>query len=366
MTEVSIVQPYVPRYRIPFFDQLAAALSRDGITLRVIAGQASHEQRARGDSATAPWMEAVESRVIRVRSRHLSLTNSRSLWLRSDAVIVPHQGTSFDALTAIGLSPRLPVGVWGHIAPYTSPLNPLDGRVERWQLRRARHVFAYMPGGAQFARERGVPDAKITTVMNTIDTSALTQALEESTPDDTTRFLERSGAPRRPYVAYIGGLDASKRIEFLAESLELLHQRRSDAHVVVAGQGTDQHLLAPAVARGQATLVGYVGVREKAAVLNGASAVLNPGRVGLVAVDCLVARRPLITTDWPWHAPEIEYLTVGDSVILTPDNAAAFADAIQRSVHDPGLERTLHWPRPPTMDAMVANFYAGTIALLNS
>lgn len=366
MTEVCIVQPYLPRYRVPFFDGLSVTLKEHGVDLRVIAGQATREQAQRGDSAQGPWLEQVRTRTLAIGSRHLALTRTSRLWKHSDAVIVPHQGSSLDALAATaGSSPRR-VGVWGHIASYTSPLNPLDGAVERWQLRRAHHVFAYMPGGAAFARRQGVRSERITTVMNTIDTTRLDAALARTTTTDIAAFRQRHEVPDAPYLAYVGGLDRSKRIDVLAQSLEVLHARRSNVHIVVAGRGDQEHLLRPAAARGQVTLVGYADVDTKALILKGSEAIANPGRVGLIAVDALTARRSIVTTQWPWHAPEIEYLRVGESLVLSPDNAGDFADALEAAGQRTGFSSSSDWPPAPRMEAMVSNFRNGVLALLTS
>lgn len=360
------MQPYLPRYRLPFFDGLSAALQKDGIRLRVIAGEASKEQAQRGDSARASWLEQVATRTFTIGSRNLNLTRSSHLWGGSDAVIVPHQGSSLDALVAsAGRHPRR-VGVWGHIASYTSPLNPLDGAIERWQLRRAQHVFAYMPGGAAFARGQGVPAGRITTVMNTIDTSQLEASLARASESDIAALRKKHHVPDTPYLSYVGGLDRSKRVELLAASLDLLHSRGSDIHIVVAGRGEQEHLLQPAAERGQVTLIGYADADTKAVILKGSEAIANPGRVGLIAVDALTARRAVITTQWPWHAPEIEYLRVDQSLIMSPDNATGFADALEIAIRNTNDAMSVEWPAPPRMEAMVANFRNGIIALLTS
>ncbi|MGU3357836.1 glycosyltransferase [Microbacterium sp. M4A5_1d] len=365
MRELSIVQPYVPRYRVAFFDGLERALRDDDVRLRVIAGEPTKSQKARGDSATAGWLETVAPRIVEIGSRHLSLTYSRSLWRGSDAVIVPHQGSSLDAMSALAHRGQARVGVWGHIASYTSPLNAVDGLVERWQLRRAHHVFAYTPGGAEFARNAGVAPRDITTVMNTIDSDELRSALDQLSVAEAQAALRARGVPDGPYLAYIGGLDESKRIRFLAAALDLAHRRGADVHIVVLGRGDQAELLDRAVARGQVTRLGYGGVAEKAAVLRGARAVVNPGRVGLLAVDCLASRTPLITTDWPWHAPELEYLRGEDFTQVVADDAGAFAEAMAATMQGASPRRVADWPDPPTLDDMVENFRRGVRLMLD-
>ena len=65
------------------------------------------------------------------------------------------------------------------------------------------------------------------------------------------------------------------------------------------------------------------------------SAVLIPGRVGLVAVDALALGLPIITTDYPFHAPEADYLTPGIDSVKTPMSVAEYAAGIIAVLRDP-------------------------------
>ena len=52
-----------------------------------------------------------------------------------------------------------------------------------------------------------------------------------------------------------------------------------------------------------------------------------PGRVGLIAVDSFAMGLPIVTTDWPHHAPEFDYLQPGVDSVVTSDDPAAFSRA---------------------------------------
>jgi hypothetical protein len=62
-----------------------------------------------------------------------------------------------------------------------------------------------------------------------------------------------------------------------------------------------------------------------AALSHVSSAIWMPGRVGLVAVDALALGLPVLTTHFPFHAPELEYLVEGRSVHFLPAIAENFA-----------------------------------------
>jgi glycosyltransferase involved in cell wall biosynthesis len=303
-----------------------------------------------------------KSREISAFGRTLNLTTTHTFWNAADAVIVPHMGTSLDAFRALVDNNRRRVGLWGHIAPYVAAGNPLDLAIERWQLRRADHIFAYTPGGAKFAIETGAQPANITIVMNSTDTTQLVDDLADITPDEKQAFRARhSISPTAPIVAFLGGLDASKRIDFLASSLDLLYDARPDIHLIVGGTGDQAQRFSLAESRGQVTMLGRVSGREKALVLACAGALLNPGRVGLIAVESLAAGTPILTTDFAFHAPEYEYLTEGVTKFTSQNSESAFAELIVQHYREGNETAGSDHPR---LDTMVENFAAGVRHLL--
>lgn len=363
MTEVWIVQPYVPSYRVPFFEGLSAALSESGITLRVVAGSPDAVQAKRGDSITPPWLTQADDKVLRAFGRSVTLTRTRRHWRNADAVIVPHMGSSFDALSALIRKSGLKVGVWGHIASYTSDPNPVDQAIERWQLRRADHVFAYTPGGGEYARACGVADDRLTVVMNAVDTEQLVADAALLTEEDLRDFRAARGVPEARLFAYLGGLDSSKRIDFLAATLDDLHERGSDVHLAVGGSGSESGLLEAAESRGQVSMLGYVDGVSKAALLKSSIGIVNPGRVGLLAVDSLAVGRPILTTEWAYHAPEIEYLQGGESLLTSENSVSAFASLLDG--YQPHTDLCLRTAPVPTLSGMIENFRRGLEKMLD-
>ncbi len=235
MNHLVIVQPYVPEYRVAFFEGLRERLRFDDIECTVAAGDPAGVQAGRGDAASANWIVEVPSRRLALGSRSLQLGSSRSAWRGADAVILGLLGSSLDSYRAV-LHRRsgIKVGFWGHIAPYVNDPHPLDLAAERWLLRRADHVFAYTPGGARFASEIGVASRRITTVMNTTAATQLRQARQDVTPQMAEEFESTNGLSGHPTLGYIGGLDASKRVEFLGASLDEMWARDPSVRVVVA------------------------------------------------------------------------------------------------------------------------------------
>ncbi|MEN2740517.1 glycosyltransferase [Microbacterium sp. X-17] len=283
---------------------------------------------------------------------------TRAHWRSADGVIVPLQGTSLDThLALLGSSRR--VGLWGHVASYVAPPNPVDNFVEKRQVRRADHVFAYTPHGARTALAWGAAPERVTAVMNAVDTDELEAALARVRSSQERALALPSG----PFFAFIGGLDESKRVKFLAAALDILRRRGTAVHVAVAGGGTQLHDLDDAVDVGQVTLLGYLDTAHKAELLDACVGIVSPGRIGLLAVDALVAGKPILTTAWPFHAPEAEYLVEGESRLTSDDDPEAFADAME-SYLSRGEFPTHEWTYP-TLDGMVENFASGIAAMLD-
>lgn len=352
MKTVCIVQPYVPTYRVAFFEQLSESLRALGISIRVVAGRPDAAQAKRGDAVMPEWLTTVDHRAVSIRGRSLVMDTTRRHWQDCESVILPLMGSSVGTYEALLRSGSRSVGLWGHVAPYVSAGNRLDLALERWQMKHANRIFAYTRGGLSYATNCGVPEGKVTVVNNSLDTSELERLRGHVHPRQ-----------RDPYLVYIGGLDQSKRIDLIADSLQILHQRGITVRVKVAGRGPHANLLDAAVSRGQVEMVGYVAGEQKARLILESGGILVPGRVGLVAVEALAAARPILTTQHSRHAPEIEYLTEGLSMYSSLDAAQPYADLLARFVQN--RPRTPPIPEHPKLEAMVENFADGVVKLLN-
>lgn len=365
-----IVQPYVPKYREAFFSSLIEKLDDEGITCRVAAASPQLEQSERGDAVAADWIVDYTPRQFRIKGRTIGLGGARPLWAEDDAVVVGHLGSSLDTFRAIfdSAKNRLKVGVWGHIKSYVNEGNPLDLALERWQLRHSDHVFAYTPGGSDYAVAAGVDPIRVTTVMNATDTSKLKAARDSISKAEVLSFMSAHHLNWGRTLGYIGGLDSSKRIDFLAAALDRLWMSDPDIRILVGGQGSDADLLDKACSRGQVIMLGYVSVDIQALIASVSSALLMPGRIGLVAVDALVLGIPILTTSWPYHAPEYEYLVESTTRFTSPDDPASYVSLIRDFLRN---QSKLEYPQAqrdwvyPTIDSMVDNFGSGVLKMLD-
>lgn len=359
--QLTIVQPYVPQYRVPFFNKLVAALNDQGIDCIVAAPPATGAQAARNDgSSNSAWHQVTRAHSLQLRSVSLQSLGAWPLLHRADIAIVPASGTTLDshlALIGPGRSRRR-VALWGHIDNFVKPGNQLDARIERRMLRSADHVFAYTTAGRDKALNIGIEPTRVASVNNTLDVEALVKYTQNLTRGDDESFRHEHQLGTGTVFGLVGGLDRDKRIDFVSDVLDELFAIEPTTRLVVAGRGSDEGLLKSGVDRGQVVLLGHVGDDIKAKVMHASKALINPGRIGLIAVECLATKVPLITTPFAYHAPERHYLSEGKSLFIGPDSAAGFARYMNQ------FDAVGSYGEYPTINDMVSTFVAGILNML--
>lgn len=328
-----IVQPYVPTYRVPLFNMLGDRLAASGIELTIAAGQPEAAQRARGDRMVGLAVPLIETktRSIRVAGAQLRWQGTAHLAGEFDGTIYEASASLLDVSASLAMRRR--VGLWGHIDSFVKPASRVDQAIERRLLKLADVVLAYTPRGAQAAELAGCANDRVFTLNNTVDTTGLAERVAEGDFDEAASRLGITNDKRETFC-FIGGIDDSKRIDFLAEVLDRLWYTRPRFHLVVAGAGDQIAGLHPARDRGQVTLIGRVGDQGKADLSKICSAIMMPGRVGLVAVESFVLGLPIVTTDWPYHAPEFEYLSPGHDAVVSANSVDAYTRAVESLLDD--------------------------------
>ncbi len=356
---VTFLQPYVPDYRVPFFDALDAMLDAAGIDLVVAHGHPVGGQGARGDARTGRWAKPLRQRHLRLLGKDLFWRPVRALARDSDVVVQELASTNL-VTYLLAVDPRVRMMVWGHGKAYVTRVNALDARLEGWQVKHAEHVFVYTDSGRAYLQGRGVPAGKVTVVHNSTDTAALMRAAALITDTDVAAFRALHGLGDGPVGLFVGALDESKLIPVLLDAAALVSAQNPAFRLVVAGAGP----LAAMVdgrAREASTIVRLprtCGPHELALLGRLSDVLLIPGRVGLVATDAMALGLPVITTDYPYHAPERDYL--GDRVTVTSATPESFAAAVLEHLREGTSAHRLEAADIPSVEQM-AGAFAGVL-----
>ncbi|WIB67973.1 glycosyltransferase family 4 protein [Curtobacterium sp. MCBD17_035] len=370
MAKIVIVQPYVARYRAPLFTELAGRLTAAGHDLVIATGAPTGAQRHRRDAFRLSDVQHDQraTRSFDLGPLVVRTVGSRGSWRDADVVVVELAAGSIDSMAALLSRSSRAVGVWGHVGGYVKVDSTATTRVKRWQVQKADRVLAYSDSGAATAVAWGAKAERVTALQNTVDTAALrTQVLAErgTSPEEIRSQLGLR--PRSAVFAYLGGLDAVKRVDLLADTLDVLHHCGADIELVIGGHGDEEHLLRSALERGQVRLLGYADDHMKARIARVASALVNPGRVGLLAVESMALGLPIITTTGARHAPEFEYLAPGVDSSLVAPTGSAIADEVMRFAQEPEYAKRLasaidarsgDFPLETMVDRMTASILA--------
>lgn len=361
-SRVVIVQELLPQYRVPFFELLKSELAADDIELVLVHGRARGDRAERRDESNLAW-------ALRIRHRTLRIGRYEAVWqpvlrlARTADLVVVEQANRMLVnyvlllLAAVRVGP--PVAFWGHGRNMQSRRpRGLAERAKQWLALQPDWWFAYTQGRAEALVRLGYPAERVTVVQNAVDTSV---------------FMGRDKQEQTGRCVYVGGLHPDKLIPFLLEAASRIAESVPDFTLTVVGDGPERPLVEAAARRsGWLDYRGAAFGSAKADILAGATLLLMPGLVGLVAVEAFAAQTPVVTIAGSAHSPEFEYLDADNAVVL-PDGTttAAYAAHVVALLADPEQVHELRAgcrraAAVITVSAMAARFANGTRAALRT
>jgi glycosyltransferase involved in cell wall biosynthesis len=370
-TTVVIAQRQIPHYRVPFLTKLRVLLANDGIELRLLTGDYYEDHLIPGELQGAQVLP----------TRHVGpfLWNGFTRHCRdADLVIIPQQIKQLD-LFLLWLRRRFRskplLALWGHGKNFQA--GKQGGAKElfkRFISKRVDWWFAYNDLSARVVSDLGFPSNRITSVGNAIDSKKLGLIREKLDQDNIAQVRGELNLKSENVGIYSGGLYAEKRIGFLLAAADRIRAGIPDFELIVIGDGSDRGLVE--VAARDRSWIHLIGRRSGDEVIPHwalSKVLLMPGLVGLVIVDSFALGVPIVTTDYPYHSPEIDYLRNGINGMCVEcgDSPDIYADTVIDLLHKPDeLMRlrlaALASASEHTIEAMAANFAEGIKAALTN
>ncbi|MDV6233170.1 glycosyltransferase [Rhodococcus cercidiphylli] len=343
MRRVAIVHPWMPQYRVDFFNQLESKLRAQSIELRVFYGETPPEWNARADSSNPDRAIKLRTKFINIRGRSLSYKRLRPVRSQSpyDLLIVEQAIRNIETYQLFMFRRRYAkrIAFWGHGRTYTARKSRAEEFFKQKLTQKASWFFSYTEGGISSITRAGYPEERTTVVQNSIDTTSLKIDLDAATRFEVESFIRLHSLTDKTLI-YIGGIDSAKRIDFLLTAAQGLHDIDEDYRLLVVGAGDDAGRVADLAAKEDYLIyLGPLFGKDKAIAMKASRAMMIPGRVGLIAVDSLVSGLPIFTTDWPYHAPEFEYLTNDRTVIVTDNDVTTYTATIAKTMGSNNLSR---------------------------
>lgn len=364
---VIIVQDYVPAYRIPFFRNLYLLGKSDSIDYLILTSQDP------GLLEKYPFpLQHFPNRQLKIR-RNSYLHRGTKRLEDAEAVVLEQALHNPNLLRYLDKkkSPGQKVLFWGHGGYWTKKISKPQSALMWHYIQKVDHFLAYTEEGAIKLIERDFPLSKITILRNSIDTKAIYAEIDVTTASSHEAWKQKMGLNTGHLACFIGRFDKAKSLDFLTESLIKIRKQVPDFQFIFYGEGEEL----PTIQRlcKKYSWIMYGGVAEsidKAHLSLAGAIVLNPGRVGLLAVDSIAMKTPLVTRDVAFlHAPEFDYLMDPQAIrVSRPDVESYVKEAVALLMDKAGqaaMRLALEALQPRySIEKMAENFHAGVMSVL--
>ena len=358
-------------YRVRFHQAVRENLSQVGIRYRLVVGAPTSAEFKKNDLATLDWAESAPTRF---------WLGGRLVWLqpprldRNEIVVIGQENA---ILSNYWLQMQRPLGrrlaYFGHGRNFQADHpNSLAERFKRYWIDKVDWWFAYTQRSANIVADGGFPADRITVFNNAIDTSAIQSELTSISEADQSAVRAALLAGSHNVGVFIGGLYDRKRIDHLIESAIAVRRRVPDFELMIIGGGPDAPLVEAAAGRHPwIHAMGPRFGREKTLLASLGRVSLMPGLVGLGVLDSFAYGAPMVTTDLPYHSPEIDYLKDGVNgvIVRETDSVDAYAAAVERILLDDAWRDHLRAGAAEaletyTIEAMAQRFAEGVVKAL--
>jgi len=200
----------------------------------------------------------------------------------------------------------------------------------RYAARHANRLIAVSQSTADdLTRYYGVPGGRITVVHSGVDPQMRPQ--DASTVADVMRRLKIVDR----YFLYVGRNHPRKNLGMLRRAFDDARRRGLNASLVLTGPGHD-----PQTSGSHVTVLPYVSAEDLPGLYAGAIALTLPSRFegfGFPALEAMACGTAVVAST----AGALPEVVGAAGILLSPDDAGAWSQAMLELASDPGLQRRL-------------------------
>jgi glycosyltransferase involved in cell wall biosynthesis len=227
-------------------------------------------------------------------------------------------------------------------------------KLVRWTAKSADHILTVSEfSAADIARRFGVPREKITV---TYQAAAPDFHPREKKP--CQEHLTKTYRIDRPFILYVGRIQARKNLPRLVEAYARLHQQGADVQLVIVGKKDWQSELLLAKVRelgleSAVMFTGFVPFSDLPLFYNAAEAFVFPSffeGFGLPVIESMASGVPTITS----YGSSLEEVAGNGALLVDPSDTGSIATALEKVLHDTelrarlvrcGIERANNFPQ---------------------
>lgn len=372
MKKVLIIQNILTQYRKEFFNQLRNELAINNIKLELIYGKAIDTDALKKDEVDIEWASIIKKKQFRIGKINLVWQPCLKYLNDKDLVIVEGANRFIINyyLMIVRYFSKYKLAFWGHGRNLQEDSHSISNRFKYLILDECDWWFAYTSGVKDFLIEKGCNENKITVVQNAIDTANLSKLYSEISETEITELINELGIKGCKTAIFCGGMYLNKRLDFILETCFIVKKEIPEFHMIFIGSGMESYKISEASINND--WIHYVGPKfgkDRVKYFKISTIQLMPGIVGLGILDSFALETPIITTTYPFHSPEIEYLENGFNGFITKDNLEEYSDMIinilKNDKHLDLIQKCRMSAKKYTIEKMVENFKTGILDCLN-
>lgn len=331
MKKVMIIYKFLPEYRVDFYQQLRNKLLACGIELYLVYGKFNKTDALRKNEVEIDWAQYLPNRRFYVGRKELLWQPCLKYLKDKDLIIVqPENGLLLNYYLMFSrYFSRYKLAFWGHVNNMQDDPKSAGNRFKRFFITKCDRWFGYTKSANDFLIQNNYPPNKITVVQNAIDTVALRRYYAQIAPEEVSAVKSRLGITGRNIGIYCGGMYPDKDFDFILQTCLRVKKNVPDFHMLFIGSGIEASKITEA-ARGR-DWIHYIGPKfgkERVVYFKISALQIMPRLVGLCILDSFAMETPIITTENPFHGPEIDYLENGINGIMTKDNLDEYSEKI--------------------------------------
>ena len=363
--KIVIIQRTLKYYRVAFYEKLRSKCRNHGIDLSLIYGS---DDTLSFNDADIDWAIKIPNRRIRIGNKSLYWQPCLKHLKNADLIVVEQANKLLVnyVLWVLHLAKIKKLSFWGHGKNFQArDQNSIPERIKQLMSQKVHWWFVYNDLSAEVVKALGFPGHRITIVNNAIDTEEIIQIKNSISDKEIIAFKQKYGINSDNIGLFVGGMYPEKKLGFLLKSASLIRENIKDFEIVFVGAGQDQSLIEKFVAENKwAHYLGPMFGREKILSFAVSKFLLIPGLVGLAILDAFALGVPLITTNFKYHSPEIDYLKNDLNGIMVDysieEYAATVSDLLKNDERRAKLVRgCVESAKYYTIERMVDNFLQG-------